>query len=316
MDAPAAPQVPAAEVAAVRAFNRFYTQRIGVLERYLGSDFSLTEVRVLYELAHREQLTAADLVRELGLDHGYLSRMLRRFEERGWITRRASRTDARQSVLRMTRKGHAVFAPLQQKSRDETAALLAGVAPAVRPRLIAALGTVQALLEGAPAADTAQERQVVLRQPRPGDMGWVIQQHGELYAREYGFGMDFEALVAEVAARFIKRFDPAHDRGWIAEVDGERVGSVFVVRRSATLAQLRLLILTPGARGLGLGGRLVDECIAFARATGYRRMMLWTQSNLLAARAIYAKRGFAIQSSEPNPAYGQGVESEIWSLKL
>jgi DNA-binding MarR family transcriptional regulator/GNAT superfamily N-acetyltransferase len=316
MDAPVS-RVPAADVQAMRAFNRFYTQRIGVLERYLGTDFSLTEVRVLYELAHREQLTATDLVRELGLDPGYLSRMLRRFESRGWISRRTSPADARQSLLRMTRKGHAVFAPLQRKSSEEAAALLATVSGQARPRLIAALQTVQSLLEGKAGQDAAaREGSIVLREPRPGDMGWVVQQHGELYAREWGFGIDFEGLVAEVAARFVKHFDPAHDKGWIAEVDGQRVGSVFVVRRSATVAQLRLLLLTPEARGLGLGGRLVDACIAFARGAGYRSMMLWTQSNLEAARAIYRKRGFTLKSSEPNPAYGRDVHSEIWTLKL
>jgi DNA-binding MarR family transcriptional regulator/N-acetylglutamate synthase-like GNAT family acetyltransferase len=304
--------VAKSQVKAVRAFNRFYTQRIGVLKRYLDTDFTLTEVRVLYELAHRPTLTARELVRELELDPGYLSRILRRFEEQGWVARETAPHDARQHLLRLTEAGYATFAPLQQKSRDETAALLATVAPAARPRLIAALDTVHRLLE--PAA--AGARKVVLREPRPGDMGWVVQVHGELYAREYGFDWTFEQLVAEIAAKFIRDFDPEREKAWIAEVDGERAGCVFLVRKSATVAQLRLLIVRPEARGLGLGGRLTDECIAFARAAGYRRIMLWTQSNLGAARAIYASRGFALKESEPNAAFGQQLVSEVWERSL
>lgn len=304
--------VARSQVKAVRAFNRFYTQRIGVLKRYLDTDFTLTEVRVLYELAHRPPLTARDLVRDLELDPGYLSRILRRFEDQGWIARETAPHDARQHLLRLTEAGYATFAPLQQKSRDETAALLATVAPAARPRLIAALDTVHRLLE--PAA--AGERKVVLRDPRPGDLGWVVQAHGELYAREYGFDWTFEQLVAEIAAKFIRDFDPEREKAWIAEVDGERAGCVFLVRKSATVAQLRLLIVRPEARGLGLGARLTDECIAFARAAGYRRIRLWTQSNLTAARAIYAARGFALKESEPNAAFGQQLVSEVWERRL
>ncbi|HVZ44679.1 MAG TPA: helix-turn-helix domain-containing GNAT family N-acetyltransferase [Ramlibacter sp.] len=307
--------VPAAQVKAVRAFNRFYTQRIGVLRRYLGSDFTLTEVRVLYELAHRKHCTATELGRDLDLDAGYLSRILRRFQHQGWIEREAASHDARQSFLRITDAGHAAFEPLQQKSRDETAALLATVPPEARPRLIEAMGTVRHLLD-APAAD-AQPRRIELREPRPGDMGWVVQAHGELYWREYQFDARFEALVAEIAAKFIRNFDPEYERGWIAEVDGERAGSVFVMRRSRTIAQLRLLILTPAARGLGLGGRLVDECIAFAREKRYRRLMLWTQSHLEAARAIYRSRGFQVTKRERYEAdFHPGLVSEIWELKL
>jgi DNA-binding MarR family transcriptional regulator/GNAT superfamily N-acetyltransferase len=299
-------------VKAVRAFNRFYTQRIGVLKRYLDTDFTLTEVRVLYELAHRPPLAARDLVRDLELDAGYLSRILRRFEHQGWIARETAPHDGRQSLLRLTEAGYATFAPLQQKSRDETAALLAAVQPAARPRLISALTTVHRLLAPADAA----ERRVILRPPQPGDLGWVVQAHGEIYAREYGFDAEFEALVAEIVAKFVRNFDPGHERAWIAEVDGERAGSVLLVRRSCTVAQLRLLVLRPEARGLGLGGRLVDECIAFARAKGYRKISLWTHSHLLAARAIYGSRGFAIVKSEPCTAYGQRMASETWELKL
>jgi DNA-binding MarR family transcriptional regulator/N-acetylglutamate synthase-like GNAT family acetyltransferase len=304
--------VARSQVKAVRAFNRFYTQRIGVLKRYLDTDFTLTEVRVLYELAHRPPLTARDLVRDLELDPGYLSRILRRFEDQDWVARETAPHDARQHLLRLTEAGYAAFAPLQQKSRDETAALLAAVAPAERPRLIAALDTVHRLLDP-PAAG---ERKVVLREPRPGDMGWVVQVHGELYAREYGFDWTFEQLVAEIAAKFIRDFDPQREKAWIAEVDGERAGCVFLVRKSATVAQLRLLIVRPEGRGLGLGGRLTDECIAFARAAGYRRIMLWTQSNLTAARAIYAARGFELKESEPNAAFGQQLVSEVWERRL
>jgi len=305
--------VSAAQVKALRGFNRFYTQRIGVLDPYLGGELSLTEVRVLYELAHRDQPTATELGRDLTLDTGYLSRILRRFEARGWLARTPSPADARQSLLQLTEAGHAAFAPLQQKSRDEAADMLATLPVASREKLIAAMGTVQQLLEPSPQAAT---RTVVLRDPRPGDMGWVVMQHGEIYAREYGFTSEFEGLVAGIAAKYIERFDPAWEKGWIAEIDGERVGSVFVVRRSATVAKLRLLILTPAARGHGLGARLTDECIAFARSKGYRKLVLWTQSNLLAARAIYKSRGFRLVQSERHNAYGQKLVAETWELKL
>jgi DNA-binding MarR family transcriptional regulator/GNAT superfamily N-acetyltransferase len=300
------------DVKAVRAFNRFYTQRIGVLKRYLDTDFTLTEVRVLYELAHRPPLAARDLVRELELDAGYLSRILRRFEEAGWVQREAAPHDGRQQLLRLTDAGHAAFGPLQQKSRDEARQLLESVAPARRPQLIAALRTVHRLLQ----PETAGAPQVVLRDPLPGDLGWVVQAHGELYAREYGFDAQFEALVAGIAAKYLRDFDPAREKGWIAEVDGERMGCVFLVRKSATVAQLRLLLVRPEARGLGLGARLVDACIAFARQKGYRRITLWTQSNLVAARAIYGSRGFDLQRSESNHAFGQDLVSEVWELRL
>jgi DNA-binding MarR family transcriptional regulator/N-acetylglutamate synthase-like GNAT family acetyltransferase len=306
--------VPAAQVKAVRAFNRFYTQRIGVLNRYLDSDFTLTEVRVLYELAHRKLPTATELARDLALDAGYLSRILRRFEGQGWLLRRPAPQDARQSLLALTEAGRAAFEPLQQKSRDEAAALLATVPPAARDRLLGAMDTLQQLLS---AASKPVAARIVLRDPLPGDMGWVVQQHGELYAREYGFGPGFEALVAEIAAGLLRQFDPDREKGWIAELDGERAGSVFVVRKSATVAQLRLLILRPEARGIGLGGRLVDECVAFARGRGYRKLVLWTNGHLDAARAIYRSRGFVPVSSEPLAAdYHEGLTSETWELKL
>jgi DNA-binding MarR family transcriptional regulator/GNAT superfamily N-acetyltransferase len=302
-----------AHVKAVRRFNRFYTQRIGVLDPYLGSEFSLTEVRVLYELAHRDQPTATELGRDLSLDAGYLSRILRRFESKGWLARVPSVADGRQSLLKLTEAGHAVFAPLQQQSRDEAAALLAALAPADQQKIVSAMATVEQLLAGPEVPAT---RTVILRDPQPGDMGWVVQQHGEIYAREYGWNSEFEALVADIAGKYLKNHQPDWEKCWIAEIDGERVGAVFVVRKSATVAQLRMLILTPAARGLGLGGRLTDECLAFARSKGYKKMVLWTNSLLKAARAIYAKRGFVLTQSEPHHSFGHDLVGETWELRL
>lgn len=313
VESPALPDVGA--VKAVRQFNRFYTRRIGALDPYLGSDMSLTDVRVLYELAHREQAVASEIAKDLGLDGGYLSRILRRFEGAGWLARETHPRDARQSLLRLTEAGHAAFAPLQQKSRDEAHALLASLTAPQQRLLIDAMHTVQALIE--PEANApAKPRTAVLRDPQPGDIGWVVQQHGELYAREYGWNSEFEALVAEIAGEFLRKFQPEWEHCWIAELDGERVGAVFLVRKSATVAQLRLLILTPQARGLGLGARLTDECIAFARRKGYRKMVLWTNSCLLAARHIYAMRGFELVKSEPYEGFGQQLVGETWELRL
>lgn len=313
--ATAASQAPASAVKAVRRFNRFYTRRMGVLDPYLGSELSLTDVRVLYELAHRDAPVASELARDLGLDGGYLSRILRRFETSGWITRSASARDARQSVLTLTPAGRDAFEPLQQRSRDEAAALLAPLPTARQQELVHAMERIEALLDPASPAP-AGPRVAVLRDPVPGDMGWVVQQHGEIYWREYGWDSRFEALVADIAAEFVRKFQPAWERCWIAELDGERVGAVFVVRKSATTAQLRMLILTPKARGLSLGARLADECIAFARAKGYKKMVLWTNSCLTAARGIYAKRGFKLSKSEPYEGFGQQLVGETWELKL
>ncbi len=307
--------VPADAVKAVRRFNRFFTRRVGVLAPYLGSNLSLTDVRVLYELAHREAPVASELARELGLDGGYLSRILRRFETAGWITRSASARDARQSVLTLTPTGREVFEPLQQRSRDEAAALLAPLPPVRQQELVAAMARIETLLDPASAAP-ASTRVAVLRDPVPGDMGWVVQQHAEIYWREYGWDSRFEALVADIAAQFVRKFEPAWERCWMAELDGDRVGAVFVVRKSATTAQLRMLILTPQARGLGLGARLTDECIAFARAKGYKKLVLWTNSCLTAARGIYAKRGFQLVKSEPYEGFGQLLVGETWELRL
>lgn len=307
--------VSADAVKAVRRFNRFFTRRVGVLDPYLGSNLSLTDVRVLYELAHRDAPVASELARELGLDGGYLSRILRRFEAAGWIRRSASERDARQSVLALTPAGRDAFEPLQQRSRDEAAALLAPLPPARRQEVVHAMQRIEALLE--PANTPALPPKVaLLRDPMPGDLGWVVQQHGEIYWREYGWDSRFEALVADIAAQFVRKFQPEWERCWIAELEGERVGAVFVVRKSATTAQLRMLILSPKARGLGLGARLTDECIAFARAKGYKKMVLWTNSCLTAARGIYAQRGFTLVKSEPYEGFGQQLVGETWELKL
>ncbi|MFT4267452.1 MAG: bifunctional helix-turn-helix transcriptional regulator/GNAT family N-acetyltransferase [Xenophilus sp.] len=308
-------EIDVTQVKALRRFNRFFTRRIGVLDPYLGSELSLTDVRVLYELAHRDGLTATLLQRELGLDGGYLSRILKRFEASGWLRRTPDSKDARQSLLALTEAGHAAFAPLQQKSRDEAAALLAPLSPGQRQTLVASMERIESLL-GAGGANPPPTRTVLLRDPAPGDIGWVVQMHGELYWREYGWNAEFEALVADIAAQFLRKFQPQWEKCWIAELDGRRAGAVFVVRKSATVAQLRMLILSPEARGLGLGGRLTDEAIAFARAKGYRRMMLWTYSNLAAARAIYARRGFVLGKSQPYEGYGQQLVGETWALRL
>ncbi|MBU0590505.1 MAG: helix-turn-helix domain-containing GNAT family N-acetyltransferase [Gammaproteobacteria bacterium] len=299
---------------AVRSFNRFYTQRIGVLSSYLGSDLSLTEARVLYELSGLDQPTASELGAILALDAGYLSRILRRFEKKGWLARVPSPADARQNLLALTPSGRALTDSLQKKSDQETAALLATMAPVAQHKLVSAMNEVQRLLT--PANAPPATRTVVLRDPQPGDMGWVVQQHGEIYATEYGFNNAFEALVAELVARYLKNFQPDFEKCWIAELEGKRVGAVFVVRKSATVAQLRMLILTAEARGLGLGGRLTDECIAFARSKGYKKMSLWTNSCLDAARAIYARRGFQLTDSEPYSDFGCSLVSETWELRL
>ena len=300
----------------LRAFNRFYTRRMGILAPYLGSTLSLTEVRVLYELAHlatpAQAPSAAQLGTSLGLDAGYLSRILRRFETNGWIARTRSDSDARQSLLALTEAGHAVFAPLQHQSREQAAALLAPLPDHQRLQLVDALATVQRLLDPAvPGLRTA-----VLRDPKPGDMGWVVQQHGEIYAREYGLNAEFEALVAGLVAKYVRHYQSGWENCWIAELGGERVGAVFVVRKTRTVAQLRMLVLTPQARGLGLGARLSEECIAFARAKGYKKMVLWTNSYLTAARHIYARRGFTLVKSEPYHGFGRHLVGETWELRL
>ncbi len=302
-----------AQISAVRAFNRFYTRKLGVLDqRLLQSPFSLSEARVLYELANREDPAAKEIGIELGLDPGYLSRIIQKFDEDGLITRKPLPSDRRQYRLNLTAKGRQAFARLDRNSRDDVAAMLAALSPAGGQRLIAAMAAIERLL-GAPGA---QAPPATLRGPRPGDMGWVVQSHGALYASEYGFDAAFEALVADIAAKFLASFDASRERCWIAEIDGAPVGSVFVVRHSDDVAKLRLLLVDPAGRGQGLGHRLVGECIAFARACGYRKMMLWTQSILVAARKIYQDAGFQLVAAEPHRSFGQSLIGETWEREL
>jgi DNA-binding MarR family transcriptional regulator/GNAT superfamily N-acetyltransferase len=306
--------VPEAHVRAVRAFNRFYTQHSGALGPFMGSDLSLAEARVLYEVAHSDHATATGLARELTLDTGYLSRVIKRFEVRGWLTRAPSKADARLMQLTVTDAGRAALAPLVNQSHDEAAALLAPLSPQTRQQLVDAMQVIHRLL--APQVAPPQQRKVGLRSLQQGDMEWVVQQHADLYGREYGWTSDFETLVSDVASQFVLNFQPEWERAWIAEIDGERAGSVFVVRKTPTVAQLRLLLLTPAARGLGLGGRLTDECIAFARSRGYTALHLWTHSCLTKARAIYIQRGFRLTASEPYHRFGHDLVGETWELDL
>lgn len=300
-------------IAAVRGFNRFYTRQIGLLrEGYLESPFSLTAVRVLYELAHRERTTASELARELGLDAGYLSRILRGFRKRGLIERQPSSADGRQRLVWLTAHGQEVFAPLDARSRDDIGALLGGLSAAEQERLVGAMGIIEGLL----GASTEPRVPYLLRPHRPGDMGWVVQRHGALYAAEYGWDEQFEALVASIVATFLGHFKPKRERCWIAEREGEAVGSVFVVEHSRTVAKLRLLLVEPEARGLGIGARLVDECVRFARLVGYRKLALWTNSVLLAARRIYEGAGFQLVHEEPHHSFGHDLVGETWELKL
>jgi len=297
----------------VRSFNRFYTKQIGLLRKgYLDSAFSLAEVRVLYELGRKKHPIAVDIAKELDLDAGYLSRLLAKFEKRGLISRKASGTDARQSHLSLTKRGRQAFAPLEVKTQRQVTAMLNRLSASDQQRLVDAMHTIEALL----GAEPQPERPYTLRCHKPGDMGWVVHRHGALYAAEYGWDESFEALTAEIVAKFIQNFDPKRERCWIAEQDGTNLGCVFLVKKSDRVAKLRLLLLEPAARGLGLGKRLVDECIGFAREVGYRKMTLWTQSNLHAARHIYASAGFRLVKKWPVKQFGHEMLSETWDLKL
>jgi DNA-binding MarR family transcriptional regulator/GNAT superfamily N-acetyltransferase len=314
--------MPQTRIDTVRRFNRFYTGRIGVLhEGLLDSSFTLTESRLLWELAHRDRLTATELARTLDLDAGYLSRLLSGFKARGLIKSARSKDDARHQHLSLTAAGKRAFAPLDARSQADVSALLAPLDEAQQQQLLASMATVERLLGSEPAPRDAA---YLLRPHRPGDIGWVIARHGALYAQEYGWDMGFEALVARIAADFIERFDPAREHCWIAERDGARIGSVFLVQaRDETThaaiegsAQLRMLLVEPSARGLGLGARLVDECTQFARRAGYRRIVLWTNRNLLAARGIYRKAGYVLTHSEPHHSFGHDLVGETWELPL
>ncbi|HLK19343.1 MAG TPA: helix-turn-helix domain-containing GNAT family N-acetyltransferase [Bryobacteraceae bacterium] len=300
-------------VDSVRRFNRFYTKQIGVLRKgYLDSAFSLGEGRVLYEIAQRDRPIAAEISKDLDLDPGYLSRLLAKFEKQGLIRRKASGDDARQSHLSLTAHGRAVFAPLDRKSQKLSSDMLRKLSSTDQQRLVDAMRTIESLLGTAP--ETAP--QYTLRAPRAGDMGWVVHLHGKFYWETFAWDESFEALTAEIVAKFVKDFDPQRERCWIAERDGVNLGCVFLVKKTDRVAKLRLLIVDPAAHGLGIGKRLVDECIRFARQAGYRKMTLWTQSNLLAARGIYKNAGFQLVKQWPVTQFGHRMTSETWDLEL
>lgn len=313
MSAAAPPAVPDDRVQAVRRFNRFYTHWIGVLhEHHLESDYSLTEARVLFELAQHEALTASQLIESLGIDPGYLSRTLGAFEDAGVVRRRRSVEDRRQWLVSLAAKGRRTFETLNGRSSALVASLLGRLSDAEQQRLVSATQAIEDLL----GAGDAGCPTFVLREHRPGDIGTVTQRHGVLYAREYGFDERFEALVAEILVAFVRNHDPRRERLWIAERDGVFAGSVMCVEASPTVAQLRLLLVEPSARGRGLGGQLVDECNGFARAAGYRSMILWTQDCLDGARRLYERAGFALDRDEPHESWGRKLTGQWWSADL
>ena len=300
------------QISAVRSFNRFYTRKLGVLDQQLlKTPFSLSEARVLYELANGENLAAKEIGIELGLDPGYLSRIIQNFDENGLITRKPLSSDRRQYQLSLTAKGRQAFAKLDRSSHDDVAAMLATLPRGDSERLIGAMAVIERLL-GTPSGSPP----AILRGPRPGDMGWVVQSHGSLYASEYGFDSSFEGLVAEIAAKFLSSFDASRERCWIAEIDDAQVGSIFLVRHTDDVAKLRLLLVDPAGRGQRLGRRLVGECVAFGRQYGYRKITLWTQSILVAARGIYQDAGFVLVATEPHRSFGQSLIGETWEREL
>jgi DNA-binding MarR family transcriptional regulator/GNAT superfamily N-acetyltransferase len=280
--------MPGSPVASVRAFNRFYTRVIGTLaEGLLDSPYTLTEVRVLFELAQRDQMSVTELRRELGLDAGYLSRILGRFSADGLVDRSRADHDGRQQLLRLTDQGRQVFADLDRRSADQIDGLISGLSDSEQRRLVSSMDTIRTLLGG-----QRRPTQVLLRPARTGDFGWIVQRHGTLYSQEYGWDETFEALVARIVADFVERHDPKREAAWIAEVDGEPAGCVLCVEEDAETAKLRVLLVEPWARGMGVGSRLVTECLDFARRAGYRRMVLTTNDVLHAARRIYERAGF------------------------
>ena len=300
-------------IEAVRRFNRFYTQQIGVLqERLLKSPFSLAEGRLIYELAHREKTTATELRTQLGLDAGYLSRLLQGLKNRGLIDRQVSRADGRQNLLSLNERGKKAFATIHVRSRNEIGGMLNPLSPSDQIRLVKAMDTIEELLGARPE----QRTPYLLRPLQPGDMGWVVHRHGVIYSEEYRWDEQFEGLVAGIVSKFIQKYDPKKERCWIAEKDGENVGSVFLVKKSERIAKLRLLLVDSKARGLGIGSRLVDECVRFARQAGYRKIVLWTNHVLLAARHIYEKAGFRMVHEESHHSFGHDLIGETWELVL
>lgn len=312
MNAPASPQV-----AAVRRFNRFYTQSIGVLqERLLSSPHSLAEARVLFEVARSGRTQARELVATLGLDPGYLSRILRRLADAGLIAREPAADDRRRTNLSLTERGRERFAWLDATANDEVGTLLEPLAAPERDRLVAAMDVIEGLIDGAPSAE---REPATIRRHRAGDLGWLLQRHAELYAEEYGWGRDFEALVAEIVTGMLRDFDPARERCWIAESGGERIGCVALLGNSddpAHTAQLRLLLVEPAARGTGLGGRLVRRCTSFAREAGYRRIRLMTNAELDGARRLYEREGYRLVHQGPNRDFDGAPVEQIWELEL
>jgi DNA-binding MarR family transcriptional regulator/GNAT superfamily N-acetyltransferase len=304
-------------IAAVRRFNRFYTRQIGVLRKtYLDSPYSLGEMRVLYEIAQGKAVTAKDIGRALDLDAGYLSRVLRNFEKRGLITRKASEEDARRSNLALTARGRQAFDPAEKRSQRDVADMLGKLAPRDQSHLVSAMQAIENLL-GEPSSGASGSPAYTLRAPRLGDFGWIVSRHAVLYAQEYGWGDPFEGLCAQIVADFVNNYDPKLERCWIAEMNGENVGCVMLVKDNVPgVARLRLLLVDPKARGLKLGTRLVDESVKFARECGYRKMTLWTHSILAAARRTYEKAGFTLTSSEPRHTWGKDVIAEFWDMDL
>jgi len=300
-------------VGAVRRFNRLYTRRIGVLQDgFLQTPFSLAEARVLFELAHQEKPTATAVASALGLDQGYLSRILRGFIARGLVAKAASPDDRRQSHLSLTAKGRIAFDSLDQRSQSDIAAMMSKLPPADQDRVVAAMRTIESVLgEAAP-----QSVPYILRPPRPGDMGWIVSRHGEVYSGEYGWDDRLEALTAEIVAAFIRNNDPRRERCWIAERAGETAGSIFIVKDSDEVARLRLLLVDAKARGLGIGARLVDEAVRFSREARYRKVTLWTHSILTAARHVYEQAGFRLVASEKHNEFGRELTGETWDLAL
>jgi DNA-binding MarR family transcriptional regulator/GNAT superfamily N-acetyltransferase len=302
-----------AQIAAVRAFNRFYTRKLGVLDQHLmKSPYSLSEARVLYELAHRDEPSAKEIGTELGLDAGYLSRIVQSFDEDGLITREPLASDRRQYRLALTAKGRQAQAKLESSSQDEVGAMLAKLSATDGRRLTEAMARIENLLEPPERARPS----FLLRSHRVGDMGWVISRQSIAYADEYGWDISYEALVAEICAQFIRNYDAAREHCWIAEADGKPLGSVFLVRASDELAKLRLLLVEKEARGLGIGRALVEQCVRSAREKGYKKMTLWTQSILVAARKIYQDAGFTLVASEPHRSFGQNLIGETWEREL
>lgn len=301
------------QIETIRSFNRFYTRQLGLLqEGLLRSDFSLTEVRVLYELAHRDKLTASELSQGLGLDPGYLSRLLKKFEARNFLARLPSPDDGRQSMLALTSQGREAFGPLNRASHHDVAAMLEKLPAGERKKLVKAMQTVQRLLGGGPEPEIPY----ILRPLQAGDIGWVTHRQALLYNREYGWDETYEALAAGILSEFVKNFDPRYERAWIAERKGEIAGSVFVVRKSEAIAKLRLLYVEPSARGLGIGKRLVGECIRFARERGHKTLTLWTNDVLVSARRIYESTGFRLVGEKRHHSFGKDLVGQTWELEL